>query len=264
MADFDLSNMVIKNVISVTTMYSPDGAGSKRSNRQRWAVMLKYEGETVYFCNGKSYLSNMEHAVLLPRGCSYEWQCKREGHFMALELECDGEYCEPIVFTLQNSEKLLKILKTMESHRNRAAKSTRLESIRDAYSVLLLLHESSADRYYPNEKRDRLAPAMDFISHHFTDPIKNDTLAEMCGVSNVYFRKLFTVVYGTSPIAYARDLRIRKAKEMLRGDYSSLSDIAFSLGYPSLYDFSRDFKKHTGVPPSKYLGATPENIIKQR
>ena len=43
MADFDLSNMVIKNVISVTTMYSPDGAGSKRSNRQRWAVMLKYE-----------------------------------------------------------------------------------------------------------------------------------------------------------------------------------------------------------------------------
>ena len=138
------------------------------------------------------------------------------------------------------------------SHRNRAAKSVCLESIRDAYSVLLLLHESSTEHYYPNERRDRLAPALDYISRHFAEPIKNDTLAEICGMSNVYFRKMFTAVYGTSPIAYTRDLRIRKAKEMLRGDYSSISDIAFSLGYPSLYDFFRDFKKHTGVPPSKY------------
>ena len=182
---------------------------------------------------------------------------------MALELEIDGEYCEPVAFKLQSGEKLLKIMKTMESRRNRATRSVGLESIRDAYSVLLLLHESSAEHYYPNEKRDRLAPAMEYISHHFTEPIKNDTLAEMCGVSNVYFRKLFTAVFGTSPIAYARDLRIRKAKEMLRGDYSALSDIAVSLGYQSLYDFSRDFKKHTGVPPSKYQSETPENIRNQ-
>lgn len=140
----------------------------------------------------------------------------------------------------------------MESRRNRASKSVCLESIREAYSVLLFLFESSSEHYYPNEKRNRLTPALEYISHHFAETIKNDTLAELCGMSNVYFRKLFSGVYGTSPIAYARDLRIRKAKEMLRGDYSTLSDIAFSLGYPSLYDFSRDFKKHTGVPPSKY------------
>ena len=71
-------------------------------------------------------------------------------------------------------------------------------------------------------------------------------------MSYVYFRKLFKSVMGQSPIVYARSVRIRKAKEMLKGDYGSLSDVAYSLGYPSLYDFSRDFKKHTGVPPSKY------------
>ena len=57
---------------------------------------------------------------------------------------------------------------------------------------------------------------------------------------------------GTSPIVYTRRLRIEKAKEMLRSDYGTLSDVAQSLGYASLYDFSRDFKKHTGVTPSKY------------
>jgi len=57
---------------------------------------------------------------------------------------------------------------------------------------------------------------------------------------------------GVSPITYAKQLRIEKAKEMLKSDYGTLSDIAQSLGYSSLYDFSRDFKKHTGVAPSKY------------
>ena len=71
-------------------------------------------------------------------------------------------------------------------------------------------------------------------------------------MSTVYYRKLFTEVMGVPPITYARQLRIEKAKEMLKSDYITLTDIATSLGYSSLYDFSRDFKKHTGVAPSKY------------
>ena len=76
----------------------------------------------------------------------------------------------------------------------------------------------------------------------------------MIGVSTVYFRKLFTQVYGVSPINYVKALRIKKAKEMLRSDYGSLSDVAQSLGYTSLYDFSRDFKKRVGTAPSRYIG----------
>ena len=45
------------------------------------------------------------------------------------------------------------------------------------------------------------------------------------------------------------DEAIKKAKEMLKSDYGTLSDIALSIGYSSLYDFSRDFKKHTGTSP---------------
>ena len=80
----------------------------------------------------------------------------------------------------------------------------------------------------------------------------NDQLAALTGLSTVYFRKLFVRVTGVSPMTYARKLRISKAKEMLKSDYGTLSDIAQSLGYSSLYDFSRDFKTHVGVSPSKY------------
>ncbi|MBQ8416169.1 MAG: helix-turn-helix transcriptional regulator, partial [Clostridia bacterium] len=82
-----------------------------------------------------------------------------------------------------------------------------------------------------------------------------DMLAELCGISTVYFRKLFTQSYGTSPISYMHAIRIKKAKEMLKSDFGTIGDLSLSLGYKSIYDFSRAFKRHTGVSPTQYKKA---------
>jgi len=107
-------------------------------------------------------------------------------------------------------------------------------------------------RYTPGEKHRKIAPALDFIVKNPQLHPSNEQLAKLCKMSTVYFRKTFTEATGVSPIAYTRNLRIKKAREMLRSDYGSITDIALSLGYNNIYDFSRDFKKHTGVPPTKY------------
>jgi AraC-like DNA-binding protein len=127
-----------------------------------------------------------------------------------------------------------------------------MECIRDTYSILLALLQAAQERYLPTKKQQRLAPVLEYISRNCHTRIKNDTLASLIGVSNVYFRKLFAEVTGTSPIAYVNGLCIEKAKEMLKSDYGSLSDVAQSLGYANLYDFSRAFKKHVGVSPTTY------------
>ena len=146
----------------------------------------------------------------------------------------------------------IKTFKEMEYRRNLRLPTMQLESIRDTYSIILSLVKAEHERYLPSEKQKKIAPAIEYISLHYNENITNDLLASVAGISTVYFRKLFTDIMGASPIAYAHKLRIEKAKEMLKSDYGTLSDIAQSLGYPSLYDFSRDFKKHTGVAPSKY------------
>ena len=247
-----LSDLVITKVYSVSTLYTPEKTKLKRNNRERWAAVIKYEGETVYSSNGKRFLSDIGHIVILPKGCSYEWQCTRSGHFSIIEFESESTFCEPISFSVKNGEKILKMSKDLEYKRNLKKPMVELESIRDTYSILLVLTQTVEARYLPTEKQQKIAPAVEYISQHYNENITNDKLAEISGISTVYFRKLFSSVVGVSPIVYVRRLRIENAKEMLKSDYGTLSDVAQSLGYASLYDFSRDFKKHTGTSPSRY------------
>ena len=72
-------------------------------------------------------------------------------------------------------------------------------------------------------------------------------------MSTVYFRKTFMSVYGTSPIKYLNNLRINKAKAILMSDYDSIEQVALSVGYNSIYHFSKKFKLYTGRSPTEYV-----------
>lgn len=247
-----ISNLVITKVHSVSTMYTLENARYKKRCRQAWAAVVKYEGKTVYTVDGKDFLSDLNHMVILPKGCVYEWQCTEAGHYSIIEFECDLSYHEPLTFNVKNSEQILKMFKELECKWNFKKAMMDIEIIRDTYSIIIALLQSDNEKYIPSDKYQKLLPAIEYVSQNYNMNITNDTLASLAGVSTVYFRKLFAAVMGVSPIAYAHRLRIEKAKEMLKSDYGTLTDLAQTLGYSSLYDFSRDFKKHTGVPPSKY------------
>ena len=49
-----------------------------------------------------------------------------------------------------------------------------------------------------------------------------------------------------------KDDFIKKAKEMLKSDYGSITDIAQSLGYFNIYDFSRAFKNIYHISPREW------------
>ncbi len=247
-----LSNLIITGVHSVSTMYTLKNTKLKKICRPRWAVVLKYEGETVYTSKSKRYVSDQNHILILPKGSSYAWECTKSGHYSIIEFESDVCFDELISFSVKHSERIFRAFKDLEYKRTLRPPLFELESIRDTYSILLQLSQQNVEKYVPNDKNQKIQPAIEYISQNYNKPITNDMLALIAGMSTVYFRKLFSEVMGVSPIAYAKQLRIEKAKDMLKSDYGSLTDIAQSLGYSSLYDFSRDFKKHTGCAPSQF------------
>ncbi len=246
-----LSNLVITNVDFISDMYSSEGVYGNRQNRARAAIIVKYEGETLYKSNGREFISNINHIAVLPKGSSYEWRCLRAGHYFVLEFDTADTSSEIFTVSAKNAEMILKKLKEARAIRY-AADYTRCEAIRDALNVVLMLMQNESPAYTPTAKQKKIAPALDYIEKNYRERIKNEDLAHVCGISCVYFRKLFREVMGTSPIEYVSALKIEQAQEMLRGDCGSISDVSGALGYESIYDFSRAFKKRVGISPREF------------
>lgn len=247
----DLSNLIINNIISVNNIFSTTGEASQRSDRECWALLIKYEGETIYSFNGERIKSNVENIALLPKGSFYNWICTKQGGYIVVEF--DANLTGKNILTLPNpkGEYILKLFKQLERIWTLKHSFYKLESINLVYKIIVSLLEQS-NNYLSSDQREKIRPALDYIAENYTKPITNDELANLLGISTVYFRKLFTKTTGTSPINYIQHLRINKAKEMLKSDYSKISLISEAVGYPNIYHFSKMFKQITGYSPTEY------------
>ena len=68
------------------------------------------------------------------------------------------------------------------------------------------------------------------------------------------FRHIFRQHVGQPPQRYLRQLRIRRAKELLSGTELSVKEIGAVLQFDDSYHFSRVFKETTGMAPSQWRG----------
>ncbi len=252
-ADF-LSDLIITDVVSVSTLYSNEGIWRERTHRPRWAIVVKYEGETTYETSGKKLKSNINSIAVLPKGCSYFWHCVSAGHYVAIEFEGQLEHSEALTFSVANGQKILQAVRKLETELRLKKQFSRLESIKEVYNILLMILQSEEKKYSPVGKQEKITPALEYIAQNYDKRISNDSLALRCGISTVYFRKLFSEIMRQSPIEYVQNMRMERAKEMLLSDYGSIGDVAIALGYQNICDFSRAFKKTVGVSPKAFKG----------
>ena len=75
-------------------------------------------------------------------------------------------------------------------------------------------------------------------------------LAKLCGVSVRTLERHIKEERDKCPHAWLDDLRMTEAR-VLRLDGNSAKEIAAMLGYKDASQFSKDFKKYHGVPPSQ-------------
>ena len=103
-----------------------------------------------------------------------------------------------------------------------------------------------------NPRRDKLAPATEYLLDHLTEKVSCAYLAKLCALSTARFYDLFHAEYGMAPLEYRAKLLTRRAKQLLRDGSFSVTEIADILGFESVSYFSRFFKKHTGLSPAQY------------
>ncbi len=104
-----------------------------------------------------------------------------------------------------------------------------------------------------NQNRSVLKLAVDFIDHNYMDEeISLNKAAHVANVSANHFSALFSQNMGQTFTEYLTDLRMNKAKELLRCTAMRSSEIAGEVGYKDAHYFSYLFKKTQGMTPSEY------------
>lgn len=245
-----LSNLVILSVQGANRIYAKTNSKTVRENRNLWGLAIKIKGHTEYISNGKAIISDNQHITLLPKGSSYSWE-SFGGECLMIEFEANIEGQMLYSFNISDCARIVSLFNNIE--RNRTKGGPEIKNIKNLYDILTILLESSAKEYIPTEKAGIIAPAVDYITKNFRNPdISVPLLSEISGVSCVYFRKLFTKIYGVPPMKYVQILRMNKAADIFKSDYNSIESVAYSLGYNSVYHFSKMFKNYFGVSPSNY------------
>lgn len=109
-------------------------------------------------------------------------------------------------------------------------------------------------------KYRRLLPALNEIQKNYSAQNKVSYYAELCGMSETGFRRVFHEYTGLSPIDYRNRIRIEQADGMIQTGIYTVEEAALEVGFPNTSFFCRYYKKHFGhTPLGKGRGAHEKN-----
>ncbi len=97
-----------------------------------------------------------------------------------------------------------------------------------------------------------LRKAMEYLQDHYNEQVTLNEIAEYSYVSTYYISRMFKRELGKNFIDCLNEIRIEKAKELLKDIKYKTYEVAESVGIPDAHYFSRLFKKYVGVTPTEF------------
>ena len=102
----------------------------------------------------------------------------------------------------------------------------------------------------------QISKAVEHLHENLNQQISVEELANLVSMSSSGFHKKFKEVMHLSPLQYVKLVRLNKAKTYIT-EGKNISEAAYMVGYNSLAQFSREYKRQFGVAPSVMLGLQP-------
>lgn len=96
-----------------------------------------------------------------------------------------------------------------------------------------------------------LAQAVDLMFSHLSDPLTPEQIAAQVGCSPRQLQRLFNDQLGSSMMEFYREMRLKKADELVVQTALSMLDVALMTGFTSAAHFSRLYAARFGMPPAR-------------
>jgi two-component system response regulator YesN len=128
-----------------------------------------------------------------------------------------------------------------------------IEQIREQAQKILVSALAFRDSQTNSQHAGMIQQAKEYIDHQYMDP--NMSLNEVAAHVNhspSHFSAVFSQETCKTFKEYLTEIRIKKAKELLRTTTLKSSEISYQIGYSDPHYFSYVFRKHTGLTPTEF------------
>jgi AraC-like DNA-binding protein len=99
-----------------------------------------------------------------------------------------------------------------------------------------------------------------WLRQHYREPVRIVDLADLAGMSVSSFHRHFRAATSMTPLQFCKQLRLQEARSLLVTRSADVAEIGYLVGYESPSQFSREYRKTFGIPPSREaarLAASP-------
>lgn len=219
------------------------------SNRNFDALSFRYDSETMLITDNQ-YVEALDNSICyVPSNLSYTRKTLKEKliviHFKTFNYRSDKIEC----FYPIEAKKYQKLFGEILEVWNRKDVSYKNECSSLLRKILAELYKDNQS----NAQKSKIHPSVLYLQQNYLhSDFSLTTAARQSFVSDVYFRKLFRKEFNMSPKRYVIECRIEYAKALILSGYFSVCEVASLCGYNDEKHFSSEFKKITGVSPSKY------------
>lgn len=230
------------------------------TNRACHCLAMHLAGDKDYLFSDGTVLTVRENDIIfLPKFSSYEALVREPGTCLAINFDLDEDvHFSPFAIHIKNAKEAENAFQRAIKAFNRKNEGYIIKCKAEVYNILHILMTEYFAGYQPSQKHETIKPALEMIhGRYLTDAPSIAELSSACDITPEYFRKLFKSFYGISPLKYINDLKISHAKALLESKMYSVAEVALQSGFSDATHFSREFKKATGLSPSKYTIKPP-------
>jgi AraC-like DNA-binding protein len=106
-----------------------------------------------------------------------------------------------------------------------------------------------------------IARAVRWIRDHYAESFRVEDAARVSGMSVSAFYRNFQAVTAMSPIQFQKQIRLQQARLLLATHAHDVTGVGRRVGYDSPSQFSREYRRHFGAPPSRDAARLRETAL---
>jgi AraC-like DNA-binding protein len=97
----------------------------------------------------------------------------------------------------------------------------------------------------------QISRAIRWIRDHHADLFRVEDAARVAGMSVTSFHRHFRAITMMTPLQFQKLIRLQEARARLLAEPGDVAGVGFAVGYESASQFSREYRRHFGLPPGQ-------------